>query len=70
VKLGWAWGVKKNKFPKKNQTRLKKRKRKGQHEFTKLVSLGIGKDEKGTPINAPITTRKVYKENLSGKKYS
>jgi hypothetical protein len=43
--------VRKKKDPKKNQPRLRKGKKKGQLEFTTLVS--PGRDQKGAPIGAP-----------------
>jgi len=65
VRLGWVWGARKKKFPQKNnQLELMKIKRKGQPEFTSLVSLRTRRDEKGTPIIAPITKRRVYKKDL------
>jgi hypothetical protein len=44
-------GEEKKKVPqKKNQPGLRKRKRKGQPEFTSSVSPGTRRDEKGAPI--------------------
>jgi hypothetical protein len=39
--------------PKKYQHGLRKGKKKNQLEFTTLVSLGTGRDEKDAPIRAP-----------------
>jgi hypothetical protein len=44
---------KKGSQTKKNHPGLRKGKEKGQLEFASLVSPGIGRDEKGTPIDAP-----------------
>ncbi len=46
-------GEEKKKVQKKNQPRLKKGKRKGQLEFTTLVSQGTGWDKRGAPMSAP-----------------
>jgi hypothetical protein len=45
--------VRKNKVPKKTPTWAKEKKKKGQLEFTTLVSLGTRRDKKDAPINAP-----------------
>jgi len=51
VRAGQAWGVreKKSSLPQKKPTCAEERKKKGQLEFTTLVSQGMGRDEKVHP---------------------
>jgi len=46
-------GEEKKVLRKTNQPGLRKGKKKGQLEFTTLVSPGTGRDEKGAPMSAP-----------------
>jgi hypothetical protein len=48
--------LRKKKFPKKKPTWVEERGKKGRPKLATLVSEGIGRDEKGAPINAHTST--------------